>query len=557
MQSTVFCAIVVMMLLTTALYGACPPLQQGELLGRATGAGSLPHISEECLCEAMAGSKERAGVIIPEFEKYCATRGVSDTLLFCAFRTAALRKNQSLFGAVVHCWKEHHKSTVSVVQQYIESGKMREADTLCSILDIAGGAEPALLMRWIDVKVVLDDVEGVPALLCRIVEERPGLLPLALNKFTQMLEEVETARAVVLLGTFSHGIRVESHGDSSEIMMWLLEQFGQKKAYAEQIRTVNRFETSAENRSEILRLIALRYSEAGLHEIAISVADSAYASATTASQRQECAALLFKEYTGLGKEERAKVWLERSVGIKQSVETRTGAVALYQNSGLFDSAAKYLILLPDSRARDTLTIRQWLFRDSVQRAFAEVCSLQFLPDGFSGTLLWKLRCALFAARFDVASELVGALSPPEAALLPAEVTGYRYWLLRLMEEPEELAKFSQIQYTLFKGNRSKASKLVCSSPQRSKNRWRLALYVAQMQMAQGEVADALQTLGCAPAEGEPEYLTVLAEVNLRKGEVETAKSAAQKVLTLFPASPHAAKARLLLVQIAKKHALEE
>jgi len=546
------CVGIVILLLCSGTYSVCPPLPAA---GDGTALKNAHLLSEECFCSALAQRNVAAGM--PELKAYCTAHGVSDTLLFCAFRTPHLRTNESLFSYIVHIWKSQHPSPVAIVQEYLQRGRVREADTLCTILDIAGNAEPALLMRWIDVKKVLDDLEPIPGMFCRILSERAGLLPLATNQLTLLVSEIEAPQAVALLDAFSACVNPVSPSDSSEVLMWLLEQFGEKKAFSAQIQAVQRLEPTSGNRSELLRLIALRYSELGYADASIPVAQAAYTAAKSSSQKKECAALLFREYSAIGKSDSAKVWFGRSGGAGQSVETRFGAVAMYQTTGALDSAEKYLAALPASLSRDTLHIRQLLLRDSVQKAYTEVCSLQILPAGFSGTLVWKVRCALFAKRFDVATELCGTTQPHRTACAPAEVTAYRYWLLRLMEDPEELAKFSQIEYTMFKGNRRKASAVACSSQGSGKNGWRLVLYVAEQQMSQSEASDALKTLRCAPADDEPEYLVALAQANYLVGETGAARTTAQKVITGFPLSPYVAKARLLLVRLQKRSVAEE
>jgi len=530
------------------LHAQCLPL---DSLLEVNDTAAVTALSAECFGKGLSSSNRNAATLIPFIERYCRTKDTGDTLLFCAYRSERLRHNASVFAAIFHEWTASVGTPLIELQRYLKTGDFRRIDTLCAILDAGGGAEPSVLMRWIEAKKIIGDLNEVPELFCRITTEKPALLAMALDQFAAILGEAERAETLTLLDKFSRCCSAQNSEDSSDVMSWLLEQYGRRFDVDGQIRAVLQFETEKVQQSGILRSMGQQYHREGLEDAAIAMGKAAYDASDKNDGRKESSALLFTIYRARGSDDSARIWMERAGSAAGSVDSRIAHVVVFQTTGALDSAAYYLEKMPSSPARDTLYLRQLLFTDSAQAALRYVYSPACHLTSLTGEKLWKLRCALFAGAYEKVRAVLDSASRRER-VFGSEPTDYRYWLSRLSGSPEELAKFSTIEYTLFKGERRRAAEIICNALQREPNRWRIALRIAGAQVDHGEYADALATLACAPADSEPEYLYRCAEALMRNGEVKAASEKVNVLLAGYPASVFAVRGRMLLMSAAGK-----
>ena len=509
--------------------------------------GTVP--SEACLCSLLVQSPQRtASTVVPLIQAFARYTPVSDTLLFCAWRQKQKREFGSVFAAVLHAWKQHHPSLNAALLRFQQTGAVGKIDTLCRIFDREGELDVILLLRWIEAKQILDDYAPVPGLLCRVISGRPELTPIALNHFESILDEVATQRIDTLMGHFIACAFSGPKTDTNAIRSWVIDLYGRKQLFDRQLELLSALEKNTSRKCEHLQSIALQRFRVRQFTPAAAAAKLLYNCSSERKFRQDAASLLYQIYHALGMNDSAKIWLELA-GVT-SENSRCEAIELYQQLGDYSKAAGLIHLLPESLARDTLHLKQLLLCDSLSAA------LRFVSDSTTALarsayllLLWRVRIAFYSGKTDRCLALLDSNKVNPTHPYASEFMEYRYWLLRLADSPEALAKFIQIEYTLFKGDREKAARLLCSAGPMGGNAWRIALRIARRQIDNSEAAAAVSTLRCAPAEGEPEYLYRLAEAQLRDGTDNEAKTVLERLIVEFPGNLYTIQGRLLLSQL--------
>ena len=164
-------------------------------------------------------------------------------------------------------------------------------------------------------------------------------------------------------------------------------------------------------------------------------------------------------------------------------------------------------------------------------------------------LEWRFRTSLFCGVTDTCLRLLDSLTSAAPSAEITRIQEYRYWLLRLDDTPPALAKFIQIEYTLYKGDRELAARQLCESRRDPKNDWRIGMRIARQQLDRSESAAAIATLRCAPAESEPEYLYSLADALFHDREYNGARELLRRLVLDYPADQYTIRARLLLARI--------
>ncbi|MBN1307299.1 MAG: hypothetical protein JXA18_05245 [Chitinispirillaceae bacterium] len=529
----------------------CPSIDSAMLmLSAPVPGGQSAAFSGACLCTLIARQPEiKAAALVPLVRAFARHNPVSDTLLFCGWRHRLRRETGSVFAALRHAWKRQHPSLNAALLAYQQAGAADRIDTLCTIFDRENGLDAHILLRWIDAKEVLDDYAPVPDLFCRVISERPQLTPLALNRFETILDELAARRCDTLLQRFAGcPFGKAPQTDTAAIRSWIIEQYGRKGLFSRQLEMVSSLENNGDRRCGLLHSIARRRLERQRYAEAAAAALALYRCTSESERRRGAASLLYESYRALGLNDSAKTWLERA-GVT-SEKSRIEAIELYQRAGDYAKAAELIPLLPGSLARDTLYLRQLLLCDSLPAA------LRFVYDDRNALFrsdrhlaLWRVRTTLFCGKIDTCLALLDSINVDPAHSFAGELMDYRYWLLRLADFPEALAKFVQIEYTLFKGDLKKAAELFCASGRAVGDAWRIGVRIARLQIEQSEAAAAAATLRCAPAEREPEYLYCMAEAQFRDGAFEGARSVLERLILEFPTSMYAVQGRLLLVRM--------
>ncbi|MBN1578939.1 MAG: hypothetical protein JW913_20425 [Chitinispirillaceae bacterium] len=529
----------------------CPSLDSATaLLSVPVRKGKSVPLSEVCLCSLIVRQPEiNAATFAALIAAFARHNPVSDTLLFFGWRQHLRRETGPVFAAIRHAWKQYHPSASTALLAYQQIGATGRIDTLCTILDQEKGLDAYLLLRWIEAKQVLDDYAPVPGLLCRVISERHQLTPLALSRFETILDELTAPRCDTLLQRFANcAFGGAKQTDTASLRSWIIDQYGRKGLFDRQLYVVSSLEKNSAGRCRSLHSMARQRFGRQQYAAAAAAARALHRCTSKRELRQDAASLLYQSYRAMGLSDSAKTWLELA-GVN-SEKSRIEAIELYQHLGDHQKAADLIHLLPQSLARDTLYLRQLLLCDSIPEA------LRFAGDHNNALsrsehhrVLWRARTTLYGGKTDTCLALLDSIKLTAAYPFAVELMDYRYWLLRLADAPETLAKFIQIEYTLFKGDRDKAAELFCRSGLAGGHAWRIGLRIARRQIEQSEAAAAVATLRCAPAEREPEYLYGMADAQFRIGAFQAARSMLERLILEFPASIYTVQGRLLLSRV--------
>lgn len=541
-----YCFVLASFFSTVSVFSECPPFSELRARITAEEPDASTTVDETCICSLFTDSKRKNHETVPLVQIYARHTPISDSLLFCAWRNLTGKENGSLFAAVLAGWKRHNPSLARKLRRLERLGSIRRIDTLCTILDSHGGLDAHILIRWIDTKEVLDDHHSIPPLLCRSIRGQPGLAHLALNRFRKILDGLSSPLADSLLNDFS---RCHFTGaDTAMIWSWIIESYGRKKLFTAQIDLVLMLEHDRMKLGEHLEALAEQRLKKKQYRAAVEAALLLVNKTPQKSGvRSRAAGILYKAYNALGEPDSARIWMEKT-DISSEKEL-AAAVELYQHLGRHDSAASLIARMPPSIARDTLRIRHLLLSDSLEEAAGMIAQngipYRRLPQHY---LIWQARTALFNGRPGLCAARIDSTGIRPEYAAASELMDYRYWLHRFADDGEALAKFTQIEYTLFKGNTKQAAKLLCSARLSSSAAWRLGVRIAYRQMDRSD-STAVSTLECTPAHKEPEYLLCLADAYFHNGVYTKVRSLLEKLILEFPVNIYTTRARVLLSRI--------
>jgi len=428
---------------------------------------------------------------------------ISDTLLFCAFRNPTLREDRSFFAALFQAWKLANSPPARALNEYRMRSDAAKVDTLCMIIDREERLDPYALLQWIDAKHVLDDHGQVPQLVCRIIADRVALTELALNQFEAVLDELEPSVCDTLLKSFSLCLHDEApHADTAALHSWIIHRYGQTGLFGRQIETLLDLEKSPRLRCEKLCLIAQDLLDQRRDKEAEAAARVALKYARSDKEKSAVARLLFRSFINRNRLDSAVVWLERAA--PESDRDLTDAVTVYQRVGEYEKAARLIGSMKESLSRDTLRLRRLLLMDSGAAALAFVADNRTrLGRAKSVLRLWRIRVKVYCAPQEQCLALLDSMNVAPSDPFAAEIMDLRFWLMLLADDPEALAKFRQIEYTLFKGGYEEASKLLCDAAMEKRFAWRLAVRIAGQQIDASLPSLAVATLRSVDAGDEP------------------------------------------------------
>lgn len=518
----------------------CPPCNDNlvELPGTTT-----------CLCECLAGTTVHTARLIPLLDKYALHHKISDTLLFYAWRNTTIRNNESLFAHILHLWKSQTPAPAFRLQELQKASLHHAADTLFTILDKGNSLDPFLLLRWIDTKIILDEPDKIPSIACRIAAENRELLPLATDKLSSLLPDLTQKQAARVIVSFVSCIEKGETANLHEASDWAIDQLGMLRAYADQLSLVRKHPAGSTRQTELLETISRELLVAGKPREACNAACAAFSLATDSLQKQGIAGIVYAAYQKLGKADSAVFWFDRSAE-KHGKPTHSGIGSLL-SLGKLDEAKKAINQLPESMPKDTLRIRYLLLADSPQVAFSKAFDEQSKLAHSNMHLAWRIRTALFTGKLDTCASLLKMYHPAVSDKSAPELLDYRLFFTFGEENPEMLAKFAQIEYTMYKYKLIEASSLLCKEADTSEIGWRLALRIARRLVENGAYKDARTTLECIQAGNKPEYLYCLADVLAKDGDTARARKLLQQILKDVSSGMYASQARLLLSKIGK------
>jgi hypothetical protein len=209
--------------------------------------------------------------------------------------------------------------------------------------------------------------------------------------------------------------------------------------------------------------------------------------------------------------------------------------------------------LHDAHARDTLALRQHLFANRPDSAWALLGRLidksqwQNYPQE---RLLWSSRCALFANRSTELGALLdsAAFSPSWAGA--GELLAMQYRYQQLGEDGQAITDWGGIEYALYRGKPLEAQGFFAPSHYLPRGATLLRLLLIEALLGADHLSQAAELAGAIDAQqAQPRELFAVAEVLMRQGALEQARPLLERLILNHPHDIFCSKARVLLQQL--------
>lgn len=520
----------------------------GSFIASVTAGCPEPDASDSVWCSAFKqdNSLETTKAAFAAVAARSSLRGISDTLLFCCFLDAKIRTSGRFFSLIKQGWRSSHPSVSAVFSRYHMHGSPEQANMLGAIFDEEHLLSFYDLLRWVEIKQVLELYGEIPELYCRVLHGEPRIKTIVLSQFATLLRETSPSVADTLLQRFL-GCSSEGQLPAKPLAEWVIAQYGRLNLFDRQIELF--LATEKQREQQAVGLIAMSeelYQQQSFAAAAKS-AKVAYKRAAAQDLKEQAATLVYHALRELGSRDSTQIWFKRAHIV--SDRGRAQGAELFLSSGNPAEASRLIAALSPSVLRDTLHLHQLLVTDSLAVAATLLANGGVLADSPVAAYAWRVRTLLFGGKTDACLVLLDSIPVTLPAVQSRELLGYRYWLLRFSGNKEALAIFAQIQYTLYKGKPGLAADLLCTAQAGAAYSWRLGVLVAQEQTKGNDPEGALRTLGCAPADSEPEYLYCKADAFYRLRRLDAAEQLLERLVLEYPDNVHTVKARLLLAKV--------
>ncbi|HMA64361.1 MAG: tetratricopeptide repeat protein, partial [Fibrobacterota bacterium] len=223
------------------------------------------------------------------------------------------------------------------------------------------------------------------------------------------------------------------------------------------------------------------------------------------------------------------------------------AINLYQLSGQITLAQTLINQFPSSLVKDTLTIRQAVFTQNLKTAHELIHRNDSLKKYKNELYLWKVRVALFNKESDNLMKLLDSIPEIPTFSGSAEVLGYKYRILKLMDYPEALEAWRLIEYNCYIERLMAALTLLEQLRCDAGCKAECALVVAHHLYERKKIAEALAVLSSFDESGvSAEFLYQKALCLQKQEKPVECRKLLEKILLDFPDDIYSGKARLIL-----------
>jgi len=460
----------------------------------------------------------------------------------------------------------------------IEGGNILVADTLYRALDAEGGLDAQELIRYGRVKCLLGDYRAAAAIYCRAAADK-RLEYVAVSQMEQLFVDADSSVRSDALRDFRNCALASPTADTAFYRNRLADFYGRHGHFDEEISILTALNTQSSPTGRKLAETARAHFSQRRYRLAAIAASAAYSRLEEGNQfRTSAAFTAHQAYTQLKARDSALVWLRLSGATDK--DAKILAVALNQETGRLDEAARLLEQLPPSLSKDTLAVRAYIFSGEIGKALNQI-AVSTTPSWVMSPrerMLWRARCLIFQGQPYDAAPTLDSLKFMPSWNATAETLRYKYWLQKLGEggaRPGAAQIWGRLEYYVYTGDLSAAVKLLkgffddgVGNIQAGGIDEALVVRLAGALSANSRYADALSVLEAIGGGGRgkggngsglnlnlkfdisgnrsPEYMFVKAEVLKALGRNDDAQDIAQKILTEYPADIFAQRARMLL-----------
>jgi tetratricopeptide (TPR) repeat protein len=452
-----------------------------------------------------------------------------------------------------------------------EGGKIPAADTLYGVLDAAGRLDAAGLLGYGRVKCLVGDYRAAAAIYCRAAADK-RLEPVAVTQMEQLFADADSAQRSAALRGFRNCALSRPGADTVFYRNRLADFYGQRGHFGEEISILTALSIPSAPAGPKLAEVAWAHFAARRYRFAAAAAAAAYDRLEVDAQTARVAAALtaYRAYLQLNARDSALIWLRLSGAADKDAAVQ--AVALNQEAGHREEAARLLETLPVSLHKDTLAVRGYVFAGEIDKALNSMAASNAASWIINPRerMLWRARCLIFRGQPYDAAPTLDSIKFAASWQGTSEALRYRYWLQKLDEDgvPRGAQEaWGKLEYRIYTGDLSAAAKglkdffdtaggiggvggslkgMFDIKAGTGAVGEALAVRLCGALSSRSRHAEALEALEMAADGRTPEYLYAKAETLKELGRRDDAKNAAQRILKEYPADVFAQKARILL-----------
>ena len=542
-----------------------------------------PHITDECfsalvssLIAVEGGRKTLSDSLAAIFSARSPKGRFNIDLLFSLYKIKPLSGDAALWGRVIDIWAAASPQTPdAILIESGEGGRIPAADTLYRVLDAAGRLDAQDLLRYGRVKCLMGDYRGAASVYCRAAADK-RLEYVAVSQMEQLFADADSAaRSDALRGFLNCALKTPA-ADTAFYRNRLADFYGRNGHFDEEISILATLNTRSAPAGRKLAETARAHFAQRRYRLAAAAASAAYGKLDENDQTRASAAFTaYQAYTQIKARDSALVWLRTSGATDK--DAKILAVALNQETGRLEEAARLLEQLPPSLSKDTLAVRAYIFSGETGKALNHIASATTPSWVMSPRerVLWRARCLIFQGQPYEAAPALDSLKFMPSWNAASETLRYKYWLQKLEEgdAPQGAAQvWGRLEHCIYIGDLNAAAKLLkgfYAAGETGVTGEAMAVRLAGAMAANSKHADALEVLEAAAGGGRgrgnvpnlnlnlnfnidsrrsPEYMFMKAEIMKGLGRNDEARDIAQKILTEHPEDVFAQRARMLLAK---------
>jgi tetratricopeptide (TPR) repeat protein len=487
-------------------------------------------------------------------EKAILKRGsFSNDVLFGLSHWGIASSDSLLWREILVLWERRNGPVHERFESLVQQSRLDEADSLFSAFHAGKRLDSFELLKWINVKAVLNRYEAAARLACAISLTQPRRMALAHHSLQKIIDDRSREIQKRVLAEYEHCMMKGGNSDTLRLRSWLSTMYGRLGFYDEEIDVLLRLETiNAPIENDLLR-IAQRYLMLRRYEQASRAAAEAYTRLSREQVRSKCAIILFQLYRQRGMLDSALFWIDKTD--MNSLAIREQAVVVYQQTGLLQQADSCIGTFPRGFDRDTLTLRQMLFSSDttdIVPVVAEMSSSRPWQRHSEAASLWRARAALFSGHTDTLKNVLDSAGSLGNHPFANELLRYRYMTQRFGNNSPAMRRYALLARAQYTHNldliRRQLDNPSFFSPPAGPH---LSLEVAKTFIERGDYDAAARSIALTDSsDRSAQQWYYAAEIAFRKSDYETARHYIEYLVLHFPHDIFSNKAELLLHKIA-------
>ncbi|MBD3321209.1 MAG: hypothetical protein GF350_08960 [Chitinivibrionales bacterium] len=482
----------------------------------------------------------------------------SRDLLFNALRIKSAEANKEKadkndWTSLIARWEQLNGPMQVTISRLRKAGDIAAADSLYQVFDRGINLTGIDLIRWAQIKGVLEEYESAARLLCRAQAQDPKIQALVRHDCARLIADAGPEQQLSALNAFA-GCFLESNPDIQSIQQfrrWIATVYFRYNLDSAAVSLLLKTESDTLPVGKELLAVAKNLVKEGRHAQAFFPARSAYGRLKKEKARSSCAALLSRLFHEQGALDSAIWWLEKVN--HQETGSIAQAVSLYQQAGFTDRARPLISRIQPSITRDTLLIRHYLFSHQLDSA----CNAARALDEYArwrnnkpDALLWKIRTNLYCGKTLQAGAGIDSLTFQASWPYAEEILHYKLCFSRFSVSRDAITEWGKVEYAHYIGRPETItlSDRFTEYPVATKEI--IVLRLANSFLSAREPEQALIALNNVSTENASSELRYTrADALIRAGQLDRGKTILEQLIMEYPHDVFSNKARILLMKI--------